>query len=248
MLAAMTPPAALDPVDHRPLPEGRGPRSDALALLLLLPAPSVGVLAAMVLWPGSVGTTVFALAKAWMLLLPLVWWRLVDRQRWSASPARHGGFGVGAVLGVAISIVIVAGYLLIGRDLIDAGHVRAEAVKNGIGTPLTYGLATLYWIGVNSVLEEYVYRWFIFRKFESWLSTWGAVIASALAFVVHHVIALKVQFGWDVTLIASAGIFIGGAIWSWMYGRYRSVWPGYLSHAIVDVAVFGVGAWIIFGG
>jgi membrane protease YdiL (CAAX protease family) len=42
-------------------------------------------------------------------------------------------------------------------------------------------------------------------------------------------------------------VFTGGAIWSWLYVRYRSIWPGYLSHAIVDVAVFAVGWWIIFG-
>ena len=43
------------------------------------------------------------------------------------------------------------------------------------------------------------------------------------------------------------GIFIGGTVWSGLYLRYRSIWPGYASHAIVDVAVFGIGWWVIFG-
>ena len=74
-----------------------------------------------------------------------------------------------------------------------------------------------------------------------------AVLASAACFTVHHVTALQAQFDWKVTLLASLGVFIGGAIWSWMYGRYRSVWPGYLSHAIVDVAIYVIGWGIIFG-
>ena len=47
--------------------------------------------------------------------------------------------------------------------------------------------------------------------------------------------------------IVLLGVMIGGLVWSWMYMRYRSIWPGWVSHAIVDVAVFGVGAWVLFG-
>jgi membrane protease YdiL (CAAX protease family) len=49
------------------------------------------------------------------------------------------------------------------------------------------------------------------------------------------------------TAICSAGIFIGGSVWSYMYVRYESIWPGYLSHAIVDLCIFGIGAFMIFG-
>ena len=46
----------------------------------------------------------------------------------------------------------------------------------------------------------------------------------------------------------AAGIFIGAGLWSGLYLRTRSVWPGYLSHAIVDVAVFAIGWRLIRGG
>lgn len=72
-------------------------------------------------------------------------------------------------------------------------------------------------------------------------------MASALCFTLHHIIAMGGQFDWRITAIASFGVFVGGLIWSWMYLRYRSVWPGYLSHAIVDVAVFAIGYVLIFG-
>ena len=76
----------------------------------------------------------------------------------------------------------------------------------------------------------------------------AAVVASGLCFTIHHVLALRLQFDWNVTILASTGVFVGGTGWSWMYFKYRSIWPGYLSHAIVDVAVFGLGWVIIFGG
>ena len=65
-------------------------------------------------------------------------------------------------------------------------------------------------------------------------------------FTIHHIVALQNYFDPLATAICSVGIFIGGAIWSWCYIRYRSIWPGYLSHAIVDVAVFSVGYVMVF--
>jgi len=222
-------------------------RSAGLALLLVVPAASIGVWAAMIAWPGPVGEAIFLAAKAWMLLVPAVWLLLVDRDRLRFSPARRGGFGPAVLIGVVDGAVIVLAYALLGSDWIDTGHVRAMAEQNCIGTPARYLAAAAFWILVNSVLEEYVYRWFIFRRCEALLPPPAAVVASGLCFTLHHVIALKVQFDWTVTVVGSVGVFVGGAMWSWLYLRYRSIWPGDLSHAIVDVVVFAIGWTIIFG-
>ena len=70
-----------------------GPGRPALALLLLVPAPGLGVLAAMFLWPGTrPGAALFVLSKVWFFALPAVWLRLVDREPFGLSPARAGGF------------------------------------------------------------------------------------------------------------------------------------------------------------
>jgi membrane protease YdiL (CAAX protease family) len=219
-----------------------------MALALLVPAPSIGVLAAMMIWPGTIGTVVFAACKAWMLGLPLVWHVLVDRQRLSLSPARRGGFGVGLLLGVLISAVILLVYQALGPQWIDEDEVRAIAQRNGIGTLTKYFAGAAYWILINSVLEEYVYRWFVYRQCEALMPARWAVLASAAAFTVHHVIAIGIQFDWRVTALASTGVFVGGAVWSWLYRRYDSIWPAYLSHAVVDIAVFYLGWRIIFLG
>jgi uncharacterized protein len=99
----------------------------------------------------------------------------------------------------------------------------------------------------NAVLEEYVWRWFVFRKCEALVRiSWLAVLLSAALFTVHHVLALAAQFDWMITLAASAGVFLGGAVWSWCYLRYRSIWPGFVSHVIVDIAIFAIGWRLLF--
>ena len=153
------------------------------------------------------------------------------------------------VSGLLITAIIFAAYWLIGPYLIDPETVRVQASKRSLDHAAAYLGLSLYIILINSVLEEYVFRWFLFRKCEQVGGQAFAVIGSAFIFMTHHVFPLQAYFKefWTV-LLCTLGTGVGGAIWSWMYLKYRSVWVPYVSHAIVDVAMLGVGALIIFGG
>ncbi len=219
-----------------------------VALALLVPVPSLGVLCGMVFFPGSrTGAVLFALAKVWLLALPLLWHLGIDRERPSLSPARRGGFTVGVVSGILISLVILGAYRLAGGLLIDPALMRERLQAVGLSTPWRYGLGAAYWVLVNAVLEEYVWRWFVVRKCEALLAGRAAILCSAACFTLHHIIALRLYLSPEAVALCAAGIFTGGILWSWMVTRYRSIWPGYVSHAIVDIAVFGIGALILFG-
>jgi membrane protease YdiL (CAAX protease family) len=104
----------------------------------------------------------------------------------------------------------------------------------------------LYWILVNSVLEEYVWRWFCVKQCEQLFSKRTAIVCSALFFTLHHIVAMASFFGPTVVSVCALGVFVGGAVWSTLYVKYRSIWPGYVSHAIVDLCIFGIGAAILF--
>jgi membrane protease YdiL (CAAX protease family) len=76
---------------------------------------------------------------------------------------------------------------------------------------------------------------------------WPAVIASGLFFTLHHVIALTAYFDWRITTLASLGVFIGGATWSWIYLKYRNIYAAYVSHVFADIVIFAIGYKLIFG-
>lgn len=197
--------------------------------------------------PGPVGQAVFGVTKAWILVLPLAWTWLGDREPLRFPRIRTAGLGVGLGLGLAVSVLIVAAYLLVGKHWIDAALMRERISAIGLGDPRVYVAAATYWCLINALLEEYVWRWFVFRKCEVLVAPIPAVLLAALFFTLHHAIALIAFVDWRVTLISCTGVFIGGAIWSWCYLRYRCIWPGYLSHVVVDIAVFSIGGWILFG-
>ena len=232
------------------LPGEENSRRRALfALVLLVPVPSLGTAAAMFWWPElTIGKAIFFAAKVWLVVLPLVWRIGVDREPLSWSPARRGGFGIAIASGVLVSGFIFAAYAWASRaGMIDAARVADQAAKTGLNTLGAYLGGAVYWITVNSLMEEYVWRWFVFRKCEVLWEGKAGIVVAALAFTAHHVIALAAQFNWGITLIGSLGVFIGGATWNWLYLRYRSIWPGYVSHAIVDVPIFVIGYQLIFG-
>lgn len=219
-----------------------------LALLLLVPAPSLGVVFGMYLFADSaLGRALFALSKVWLFTLPVLWLRFVEKKRFSLSPPRNGGFGAGIISGLIISAAIVGLYVLSGDKFIDKAFFTEKLTLVGLGSLPTYLGGMAYWVMVNSVLEEYVWRWFCVKQCEKIWRKPVAITASALFFTLHHILAMSVFFPPVTVAICSSGVFIGGVIWSAMYIRYRSIWPCYVSHAIVDIAVFGIGASMLFG-
>lgn len=220
-----------------------------LALLLLVPVPSIGVFSAMVLFPNSpTGAGIFTLCKLWLFAFPALWYKFAEKGKFSLSPPKEGGFGMGFFTGILISAAILLFYIIAGSKLLDRSMIMDKVSNMGLAYPGRYIGAAAYWILVNSVLEEYVWRWFVVRQLQALISRVPAILLSAIFFTLHHIVAMQVYLSPLTVAICSAGIFIGGAVWSLMYIRYKSVWPGYLSHAIVDLCIFAIGASIIFGG
>ena len=222
-------------------------RRAVVALVLLVPAPSVGVIAGLVVAPSTWGHAVFAACKLWILGFPAVWWWFVEggRPRWSPPPQR--GMTTGVIAGVAIAAGIIAVYFLALAPDIDAAPLRRAVDGMGLTTPARYLAAAAGWTLANSLIEEYVYRWFILRHCSRLLPRWPAIILSAGIFTVHHVFATATYLDPGLAALASAGVLAGGLIWAWLYTRHRSLWPCWISHILADVAVFGLGYLIVFG-
>ena len=223
-------------------------RNAILALVLLIPVPSIGTWMGMAAAEGTpLGKAVFFACKVWVFVLPLAWLMLVDRKRPTIPRPAARGMGMACLTGLAIVLAIGGAYLLFGSTWIDAELMREKAHEVGLTSPLIYLGGAAYWITINSLLEEYVWRWFVVTRCEAFMPRWGAVTASGFFFTLHHIIALEVYFDWRISVLGSIGIFIGGATWSWLYLRYRNIWAAYVSHIFADVIIFAIGYQLLFG-
>lgn len=220
-----------------------------LALLLVGLAPTASIFASFGTGDGWLGQLAWLTSKGWMLGLPL-WWHLnVDRRSLSWSPVRNGGVSMGVAIGFVFSGAMVLAWLLVGDSRLDRAMFRASLEPFGLTDVNTYIAAAVFWTLGNSVLEEYVFRWFLVEKGEVLFgSEWRTIFASAGLFVLHHFFALHfLGFSLAANLLACFGLFIGGVGFSWLYVKYRSIWIPYITHAMCDIVVFGIGYLILFG-
>ena len=118
----------------------------------------------------------------------------------------------------------------------------------GLTVPWKFAAAIVFWVFINSVLEEYVFRWFITSKIEQFVKgKWRSSFLSSAVFTLHHSIALVIFLNPLGAIIASVGVFIGGTVFSWLYLEYRSIWIAWIAHAFADVAIFAIAWEIVIG-
>jgi membrane protease YdiL (CAAX protease family) len=191
--------------------------------------------------------TTFLVVKTIQFAFPIVWVWCVLRE-----PLRTGKASArGLLLGAAFSVVVVgAGWLLFDRVLRDAtvfsgvaALIREKIGGFGIDSPWKYAVLAGFYSLFHSLLEEYYWRWFVFRELRQLAPLWPAIIISALAFMGHHVVVLGEFFKetpWLAWLFSSA-VAVGGVFWAWLYERTGSLFGPWLSHLLIDAGIFWVG-------
>lgn len=223
-------------------------RAARWALAALVPVPTLGLLCGLYWFPGQpLGMAVFAVSKVWLVLFPFLWRRWMKSQSRPMPDRRLGGV-VGIGSGLIMGGVILAAYRFALADWLSPGLVREAVARMGLDRPVSFLAAGAYWVLVNSLIEEYVWRGFVVEQAGRIMRPVAAVWFGAAAFTVHHVFALASRLPWPVVLAGSAGVFIAGLTWSMLYARYGRLWPSYLSHALADLAIFGLIYRLAFAG
>lgn len=219
-----------------------------LGLVLVAIAPTVSVITGFALKAGIIAAIVFMFTKLWMFGLPAFWYLKVEGGERSYSMPKEGGWTISALLGIGMIFVIAIAYFLLGDLVLRSEDLHEILEPFGLTVPWKLAIGILFWIFINSVLEEYVFRWFITSKLEQILGgKWRPILLSAGIFTLHHTIALAFFIDPLGNALASLGVFIGGVIFSWIYVQYRSIWVAWVAHALADVAIFAI-AWQLIVG
>ena len=219
-----------------------------IAILLIGFVPSISVIFGIKIIEDEFYSQIFfGLCKVWIFLVPTIWYLRLEKNPISKNTPTKEGLKMGLISGLLMSLLIIITWFLFYETLDISGMVEVLQ-SNGLDNFNLYFLGMIYWIFINSLLEEYVFRWFItVKSVELFGSNNTGIIFSSAMFTLHHAIALHLfGFFWWQIIIASFGLLSAAAIWSWLYIRYRSIWVCWLSHAICDVAVFGIGYTILF--
>jgi uncharacterized protein len=219
-----------------------------LALLLIVPPSSIGAIASTVLAPGTIGQGIAIGCGIWTLLLPIGWHLFVDRQPLKLRCSPHDGLLVGIIIGVMMFVAIFVSYWWIGRCWLDIPDIRARVARMGMNVPLmVLGFGTFQTL-INSFIEEYVWRWFVYRHCQILWSKTRAVWMSAGFFTLHHLILLAAYCDdWRLIAVGGVAVFSAGVVWARCMKIYQSLLPSYISHLAADLALQIVSWQILLG-
>jgi membrane protease YdiL (CAAX protease family) len=194
--------------------------------------------------------TVYTLGKVVQFGFPLAWtaW-CTGRFPRPSLPGRRG-----AGVGLAFGIAVLAGALALHTTLLavagglDGGVVQAKVAAFGVTSPRRFLALGAFYSLFHSAAEEYYWRWFVFGALRRAVRASTAVAVSSAAFAAHHLIILGTFFGWTSpwTPALTLAVAVGGAFWAWLYHRSGSLIGPWISHMLVDAAIFAVGYQLAF--
>jgi len=197
--------------------------------------------------------SVFAVGKIIQFFLPVACLLWLEGGRIQVrKPTFHGlGLAVGfAVLVAGGAFLLYYGWLR-QTELFDDTSVKIKAWldKIGLASPAGFLLMAGFVAIPHALLEEYYWRWFVFGRLRWYLPVPWAIAVASLAFMGHHVIVLAYYFPgqfWIAALPFSLCVAGGGAAWAWLYQRFETIYPPWISHVLVDIAVMVVGYDLMF--
>ena len=195
----------------------------------------------------------YGIGKVVQFSLPILWWAAMDRARLRRPGFSRAGLPAGLGFGLSVGLGILVLYFVGLRDhpvmVSVAEQARAKISAFGLTSPAFYLLFAVFLSLLHALLEEYYWRAFVFAELKKLVPVPVAVAISSLGFMAHHVIVLNVYFPgrfWTATVPLSLGIAAGGAVWTWMYHRFGTIYPGWIGHALIDATLMFVGYDLLF--
>lgn len=156
---------------------------------------------------------------------------------------KHGGrykfrpsyIVIGAFSAAVLYAIFYAGNIA-ARTILDfsGGQIENIYSTRAQASPLVIGLLLFFWV---APAEEIFWRGFIQHRLAPFFSKPSPISPEFAAYFLTAVIYAIVHI-WGFNLMLFGASLVCGLFWGAMYLYFKNVWPGLISHAIWDVAIF----------
>ena len=139
---------------------------------------------------------------------------------------------------IITGIVLVGVYLssfFIFKNSLDLSLIATKLQGLISLNPSNLIFIGLYIIIVNSLLEEYFWRGFMFQELRNIVKPWLAYALTGIAFSFHHVMFYYNWFNLTFFLVVTIGLILYAVIMNFLLERYRDLFSCWIVHAFVDV-------------
>jgi membrane protease YdiL (CAAX protease family) len=136
--------------------------------------------------------------------------------------------------GLFWAIVIWLSYYLL-RDSIQWWDIASSLNSRGI-TSTTFIFIFIYIMFWNSLVEEYFFRWIIFRSLKDFSKKFSYIISSTM-FALYHFAIFGTWFHWYLLWLALFWLFVWGLFFAWLYEETKWIWWAWIFHIIADFVI-----------
>ena len=143
-------------------------------------------------------------------------------------------------LGIGIYAVILGGYFLIS-PFFNFSQIAGALTENAGVTKENFLYVSLYISFINSFLEEFFFRGFVFTNLKQLTGRKLAYIFSAAAFSLYHVAMMIGWFSPARFLLVMMGLVIGGMIFNWLNEKMDTIYCSWLTHMFANFAINTIG-------
>lgn len=146
----------------------------------------------------------------------------------------------GIILGLISFCIVIIAYMIFRNSIDFAGIVTEMQEKSRI-TAANFVLVGLYVTFINSFLEEFFFRGYIFLNLRQYGRQWIAYTYSSMLFALYHIAIFKTWFSLPLTLLALLGLVIIGIIFNYVDTKSENLLNSWIIHILADTAIIIIG-------
>lgn len=147
---------------------------------------------------------------------------------------------LGFLFGLSSFFIVLLGYFLF-KGVIDLNGIAVELQSRSKITPSNFIFVGLYITFVNSFLEEFFFRGFIFLNIYNMKKKRMAYVFSSLLFGLYHIAIFKTWFNIWLIFLCLASLIVIGFIFNWLNTKSKNFINSWLVHILADSAIILIG-------
>ncbi|MGL5352551.1 MAG: CPBP family intramembrane glutamic endopeptidase, partial [Clostridium sp.] len=144
------------------------------------------------------------------------------------------------LLGFGVYFFII-GAFLITRNFIDLSEI-SNSLNDGLNVSKNNFIYVAIYISfINSLLEEFFFRGFIFLSLKKYSSRTFSYLFSAFAFSLYHVAIIINWFNIFIFLLILFGLVVAGLLFNWLNEKNENIYNSWLVHMFANFAINTIG-------
>lgn len=144
------------------------------------------------------------------------------------------GIGIFVYLGIIFSYFILSSFI----DLEIIKSILENSLKVNRGN---FILVAVYISFINSFIEEFFFRGYLFLDLLKYKGRGFAYVYSALIFSIYHVGIMGGWFNPVIFILALLGLFAGGLIFNYLNEKNSNILNSYVVHMMANLAINTIG-------